>query len=119
MDRGDVLTEWASDVKRRLSGVKLVELSSCRDQTLNAVKRIEQYAARSKGEASEFQQTGARAFAYSIARTEAAALLIENANAQSDRAAVAAAQRWCARELAPLIDADTKHRADSAFLENG
>jgi alkylation response protein AidB-like acyl-CoA dehydrogenase len=119
MERGDVLAEWASDVRRRLSGLKLVELTSCRDRTLSAVQRIEQYAARAKGEGSEFQQAGARAFAYAIARTEAAALLIESADAQSDRAAVASAQRWCARELAPLVDADSNHRADSVSLENG
>ncbi|HEY5022352.1 MAG TPA: acyl-CoA dehydrogenase family protein, partial [Gemmatimonadaceae bacterium] len=119
MERGDVLAEWASDVRRRLSGLKLVELTSCRDRTLSAVQRIEQYAARAKGEGSEFQQAGARAFAYAIARTEAAALLIESADAQSDRAAVASARRWCARELAPLVDADSNHRADSVSLENG
>jgi predicted RNA-binding protein with PUA-like domain len=119
MERGDVLAEWASDVRRRLSGLKLVELSSCRDQTLSAVQRIEQYAARAKGEGSEYQQAGARAFAYAIARTEAAALLIESADAQSDRAAVTSAQRWCARELTPLVDADAKHREDSVSLENG
>jgi hypothetical protein len=106
-------------VRRRLSGIKLIELSSCRDRTLNAVQRIEQYVARAKGAGSEFQQAGARAFAYAIARTEAAALLIESADAQSDRAAVTSAQRWCARELAPLVDADSNHRADSVSLENG
>jgi putative acyl-CoA dehydrogenase len=119
MDRGDVIDEWASDVKRRLTAIKAAALSKCRDQTLSAVQRIEQYAARAKGAGSEFQQAGARAFAYSIARTEAAALLIENAEAQSDRAAVASAQRWCARDLAPLLEPDSTHRADSVSLENG
>jgi putative acyl-CoA dehydrogenase len=119
MERGDVLEEWASDVKRRLSGLKAAALSTCREQTSSAVQRIEQYAARAKGAGSEFQQAGARAFAYSIARTEAATLLIENAEAQSDRPAVASAQRWCVRDLAPLLDADSKHRADSVSLENG
>jgi len=119
MERGDVLAEWASDVRRRLSGLKVAALSSCSEQTLSAVQRIEQYAARAKGAGSEFQQAGARAFAYAIARTEAAALLIENADAQSDRAAVTSAQRWCAREFAPLVDADAKHREDSVSLENG
>src|SRR5256714_12988187 len=54
MERSDVLDEWASDVKRRLSGVKAGALSSCAKQTLNSVKRIEQYAARAMSAGSEF-----------------------------------------------------------------
>jgi hypothetical protein len=77
------------------------------------VQRIENYPQRSKGDATEFQQAGARGFAFAIARTEAAALLVEHANAASDHVAVTSAKRWCARELAPLIEADAEHRADS------
>jgi hypothetical protein len=56
---------------------------------------------------------------YAIARTEAAAILIEHADAQPDRVAVTSAQRWCARELAPLVAADAEHRAGSEALQNG
>jgi alkylation response protein AidB-like acyl-CoA dehydrogenase len=119
MERTDVLAEWTSDVKRRLSGAKVVGLSSCTEQTLNAVQRIGQYAARAPSAGSEFQQAGARGFAYAIARTEAAALLVEHASAQADHVAVTSAERWCARELAPLVEADADHRAGSVGLENG
>lgn len=118
-ERSDVLAAWTTDMRRRLSGVKMAELSSCTERTLTSIQRVEQHAARAKGAGSEFQEAGARAFAYAIARTEAAVLLIENANAQPDRAAVAAAQRWCAREPAPLVEADARHRADSVALELG
>jgi putative acyl-CoA dehydrogenase len=116
MERSDALPEWASDVRRRLSGIKVAALSSCTEQTLRAVQHIEQYAARA---GSESQQAGARGFALSIARTEAAALLVENASAQEDRAAVAASKRWCARQLAALVEADAEYRADSVALERG
>jgi alkylation response protein AidB-like acyl-CoA dehydrogenase len=119
IERTDVLAEWTSDVRRRLSGVNVVELSSCSEQTLSAVQRIEQYAARAASAGGEFQQAGARGFAYAIARTEAATLLVEHANAQTDQATVTSARRWCGRELAPLVEADAKHRAGSAHLENG
>jgi len=119
MERSDALPEWASDVRRRLSGIKLATLSSCTEQTLNAVQSIEQYAARAASAGNEFQQAGARGFAFSIARTEAAALLVENASAQEDRAAVTASKRWCARQLAVLVEADAEHRADSAAIERG
>ena len=119
MERSDALAEWASDVKRRLSGTKVTALSSCTKQTLNAVKRIEEYAARAESAGSEFQQAGARGFAFSIARTEAATLLVEHASEQGDQAAVATAKRWCARQLAPLVEADAEHRAGSVALERG
>jgi len=113
MERSDVLAEWASDVRRRLGDVKLAGLSSPTEETLNAVQRIEQYSVRSKGAETEFQQAGARGLAFAIARTEAATLLLEHANAGTDHGAVTSAKRWCARELAPLIEADAEHRAGS------
>jgi alkylation response protein AidB-like acyl-CoA dehydrogenase len=126
MERSDALTEWASDVGRRLSAVKASALSSCTEQILRGVHRIEQYAARAASAGSEFQQAGARGFAFAVARTEVAALLVEHANAEADHAnaeadhaAMISAKRWCARELAPLVEADVEYRAGSVTLENG
>lgn len=119
MERTDAFGEWTSDLRRRLKGIKLAGLSSSTEQTLSAVHSIERYAARARSAGSEFQQTGARGFAYAIARTEAAALLLEHANAQADRVAVTSAKRWCTRGLAPLVEADAEHRAGSAALGNG
>jgi alkylation response protein AidB-like acyl-CoA dehydrogenase len=116
MERSDVLTEWASDARRRLSGVKASALSSSIERTLKAVQRIEQYAANAATAGTELQQAGARGFGYAIARSEAATLLIEHAGAREDRAALASANRWCARELTPLLDADPDHRSDSTAL---
>jgi putative acyl-CoA dehydrogenase len=119
MERSDVLGEWASDLRRRLGRVKLPVLSPCTARALNAVERIERYTDRARAAGIEFQQAGARAFAYAIARTEAATLLLEHANAEGDQTAVTAAIRWLSRELARLVDADASHRTDSAVLEQG
>jgi putative acyl-CoA dehydrogenase len=113
LERSEVLAEWASDVRRRLRDVKLAGLSSSTETTLNAVRRIEEYAVRSKGAGTEFQQAGARGLAFAIARTEAATLLLEHANAAADDVAVTSAKRWCVRELAPLVEGDAEHRAGS------
>ncbi|HMH26894.1 MAG TPA: acyl-CoA dehydrogenase family protein [Gemmatimonadaceae bacterium] len=118
MERSDALAVWAADVRGRLQGIKNAGLSSCSERTIGGLQRIEDYAARAASAGSEFQQAGARGFAFAIARTEAAALLIEQANAQGDQAAVTAAKRWCERELARLVDADAGHRAESAALEH-
>jgi hypothetical protein len=116
MERSDVLTEWAADVKRRLSVVKASALSSSVERTVKAVQRIEQYAAYAATAGNDSQQAGARAFAFAIARTESATLLIEHGGAEGDRAAITSAQRWCRRELAALIEADAEHRAGSVAL---
>jgi len=116
MERSDVLAEWAADVKRRLRVVKSAALSSSVEHTLKAVQRIEQYTAHAATAGNDSQQAGARAFAFAIARTESAALLIEHGGAQRDRAAITSAQRWCTRELASFVEADAEHRAGSVAL---
>jgi putative acyl-CoA dehydrogenase len=117
MERSDVLNAWAADVRSRLGGVKVIELSSCVEHTLKAAQRIEQYTTHAQSAGTEFQQAGARGFAFAIARTEAATLLTEQANTLGDHAAVTSARRWCARELAPLVEADAEHRAGSIALQ--
>ena len=119
MERDDVFPEWVADIKRRLTVVKSAALSPCVERTLSAVDRIQKYAARAADEGSEFQQAGARGFAFSIARTETAALLIEHANADGGEVTVTSAKRWCERELAPLVESDAGHRTDSITLERG
>ncbi len=119
IERSDVLGEWTSDVRRRISGVKATELLPSGERTLRAVERIENYAARARKEGSEFQEAGARGFTYAIARSEAAALLLEQGEAHGDQVAVTAAKRWCERELTPLVVVDGEHRARSVRLERG
>jgi putative acyl-CoA dehydrogenase len=116
MDRVDAFGAWTADVRRRLGAARPADMNPSAERVAGAVQRIEDYALRASRSGKEFQQTGARAFSYAIARTEAATLLIEHAQAAGDRAAIVAAQRWCARDLAPLIDGDELHRVDSAHL---
>jgi hypothetical protein len=116
VERSDALAAWTADVRRRLASATTGELAECVARASEAVQAIERYAVRSEREGREFQEAGARAFAYALARTEAAALLIEFAEADRGRAATVAARRWCARDLAPLASADASHREDSAEL---
>ena len=116
MDRVDALGAWTADIRRRLGAVRAVDLRTSAERVTRAVQRIENYVSRASGAGSEFKQAGARAFSYGIARIEAATLLIEHAEAIRDRAAIVAAQRWCARDLAVLVEGDELHRADSAHL---
>jgi len=116
MERVDAFSVWVSDIRRRLSSVKATALRESAERVSRTVQRIEEYAARASKSDKDFQQAGARAFSFAIARTEAATLLIEHADAVSEAAAMTAAQRWCARELESLMVADAHHRARSGLL---
>jgi alkylation response protein AidB-like acyl-CoA dehydrogenase len=116
VERVDALGTWIADLRRRLGAVDNSALRTSVERVLTAVKRIEEYGARAARSGREFQETGARAFSYSIARTEAGTLLVEHADAGQDAAAVIAAQRWCARELAVLVEGDADHRGGSTAL---
>ncbi|MFL5553812.1 MAG: acyl-CoA dehydrogenase family protein [Gemmatimonadaceae bacterium] len=119
MDRSDTLATWIADARRRLSEINSPELRLPTERITRALQDIEEYSVRSNSSGSEFQQAGARAFAFSIARTEAALLLTDLASAQRNRAAVAAAVRWCSRGLVTLVDADASYREESAAIEKG
>ncbi|HEY3114627.1 MAG TPA: acyl-CoA dehydrogenase family protein [Gemmatimonadaceae bacterium] len=116
IERADALSAWTSDVRRRLKTIQAPGLRPSVEGVATSVQRVEEYAIRASRSGKEFQQTGARAFSYAIARTEAAALLIEHANTSGDDAAIIAAQRWCVRELALLVEGDADHRERSALL---
>ncbi|MFL5484469.1 MAG: hypothetical protein ACJ793_02450, partial [Gemmatimonadaceae bacterium] len=103
----------------RLSEINSPELRLPTERITRGLQDIEEYSARSNSSESEFQQAGARAFAFSIARTEAALLLTDFASAQRNRAAVAAAARWCSRGLVTLLDSDATYREESAAIEKG
>jgi putative acyl-CoA dehydrogenase len=116
IERTGALDVWSADVGRRLSAVQRAELRPSADRVSNAVGRVKEYATRAGRSGREFQQAGARAFSYAIARVESATLLLEHAEATRDGAATITAQRWCARDLALLVDGDADHRQGSAIL---
>ncbi len=116
MERVDAFSVWVSDIRRRLSAVKATALRESAERVSRTVQRTEEYAARASKSDKDFQQAGARAFSFAIARTEAATLLIEHADAVTEATAMTAAQRWCARELDSLMVADAHHRARSGLL---
>jgi putative acyl-CoA dehydrogenase len=114
--RTDALDVWIADVRHRLGEVIAAGLQASVERTRAAVQRIAEYGARAEKEGSEFQQTGARSFAFAIARLEAATLLIEHAVADPTGASVAAARRWAARDLTSLVDGGNAHREESGAL---
>ena len=116
MERTNALSSWTADVRQRLGAIATGDLRSAKERVADALQRVEKYADLAAASGEEFQQTGARAFSYSIARIEAATLLIEHATASTDRAEIAAAQRWSTRQLANFVEADSIYRQGSMVL---
>ena len=115
IERTDALATWIRESARRLQSVASSGVGDV-GRIRAAVQGIDEYAGRAASARGEFQQTGARALAYSIARAEAAMLLFEHAAAADDPAALIAARRWSVRELAALIDGNAEHQRDSRAL---
>jgi alkylation response protein AidB-like acyl-CoA dehydrogenase len=112
IEKADALPAWIADLRRRVAGIKD---GPCAARINEAVNAMENYFAHKRTD-TETQQTAARSIAYSIARTEAATLLVEYAQATDDPAAPAAARRWCAGTLFQIVDADGRYCADSRSL---
>ncbi|HJP86865.1 MAG TPA: acyl-CoA dehydrogenase family protein [Gemmatimonadaceae bacterium] len=113
IQKADALSAWIADLRRRLSRLgKSAEIT----RVGAAVDAIENFFARSSASLSDAHQAAARSIAYSLARTEAATLLLEHSQASNDAAAAAAARRWCARDLVQPGSLDDAHRADSLNL---
>lgn len=111
---------FMADLRARLQSLQAPQLRKAAERVLQAANQIEAYLPGALSEGLDFIQAGARQFAYALARTYAASLLLEHADwsleNERDRHAYAVAMRWCAQELAPLIDPVTAHRADSRAL---
>lgn len=120
IDKDAAFAPFLADLRGRLEMVQAGELAPWRDRVREAVARIETYGRQGLSRGIDFFQAGARAFAFSLARTYTASLLLEHADwrlrTEGERGGSAVARRWCTQELAPLVDADESHRAASRDL---
>ena len=116
IEKTDALSTWIGDVRTRIAAMSAAPRTHAARRIELALESIEAYGRAAAQAGAEFQQTGARGLACSIARTEAGILLLEDAVRYDDPAANAAARRWAATDLVPLVEGDAGHRADSMAL---
>jgi hypothetical protein len=108
LEKTDALGAFINDAQDRLATLVSARLAAASTRVKGALAVIERFAERLVREDREFAESWARAFSYAIARTTAATLLLQYAdwsiaNASNDAdAAMAAAIRWCERDLAAL-----------------
>jgi hypothetical protein len=119
----DALEVFVAAVERRLAAIDDPALAASVPRVADALRRIVAHAASAHAAAADDVQAAARAFAFSIARTFAAALLLEHAQwsarHERDGRAITVAVRWCASDLAPVAGRDAAHRRASNALIDG
>jgi putative acyl-CoA dehydrogenase len=118
IDKESALPHFLADVRGRVATTIAPELAVSVARVSEACQRIEKHLASCRGASL---QAAARSFAFALARVYSASLLLEQAQwdltqTSVDGRGVAAARRWCAQELAPLLDATEEHRAGSRSL---
>jgi putative acyl-CoA dehydrogenase len=110
LEKTNGLPSWLADARRRLDSLGTDTLSASASRVREALRQIEAFVERAEEQGRAFAETRARAFSYALARTTAAVLLLEHADwsvkRRGDHAAVLAATRWCARDLAVLESDD-------------
>ncbi|HEY4310389.1 MAG TPA: acyl-CoA dehydrogenase family protein [Pirellulales bacterium] len=120
IEKSDAFGPFMAEVDELLSGVTLSDLAPAVARAAEAARQVRAFLPAALAEGRDYQQAGARAFAYSLARVMAAALLLDDAQwnfqADGDARAIVVARRWCARQLAPLMSADRAWRAESEAL---
>jgi alkylation response protein AidB-like acyl-CoA dehydrogenase len=98
---------FMADLRTRFERVKDTALSQSVNRIRTAAMRLESYLQKDQIEPMEVLEAGARGFAYGLARTYAASLLVEQAEWLMENEipshGLAVAERWCAQELAPLL----------------
>jgi len=109
------------DIQARVSRVKSEELHSSKQNTLKAVTKLKQYLETMSVMSEEEQTITARLFAFSMAQTYTASLLLEHADwsllrGNNDPQASIVAVRWCSRDLTLFLDPSMTYRKDSRML---
>lgn len=111
---------FLAEIRARAAASKHPDLAEAAVKVRVAADRLEGYLPMAIGGGMDFVEAGARAFAYSLARTYTGSLLLENAqwslDHEGDRRPLIVARRWCAVDMAPLVQADPAHRADSMAI---
>jgi len=92
-----------ASTQARLSGITSPELTASAGKAKEALSRIVSFMPKAAKAGSDAMQAAARVFAYSMARTFAAALLLEHAQwsleNEKDHRSATAANRWCSMDL--------------------
>ncbi len=120
IQKEQALQPFLEEVTRRLASISSSELSESLAKVQDATRQIGIFAKNSASAADDELQASARGFAFTVARTYAAALLLEQADwelkTNKSRRGAIMAQRWCEHSLVSLKSCDKKHLEASNLI---
>ncbi len=106
---------FARDVERRLGAVTVESLGGDAGRVRAALSKVAGYLKKADPKGTDFSQAAARQLAFSLGQVFIASLMLEFAQWCVGRkqrpSAEEVARRFCARELAPLIQPDEAYRS--------
>jgi alkylation response protein AidB-like acyl-CoA dehydrogenase len=111
---------FLDNIESRLGSIQTPELTPLIEKTRKAAGTLRGHVEALVTASESERQITARNFAYGMARTYAASLLIEFAEWSCKRGygthALVSAKRWCSEELVPPLDASPSRLDDSRVL---
>ncbi|MGE3263008.1 MAG: acyl-CoA dehydrogenase family protein [Bacteriovoracia bacterium] len=111
IEKENAFPPFVAEILGRMNG--LTGFDSEVAQVKAACGDLQKFLGLAMKEGGDFVQAGARHFAYSLARTYIASLLLERAFLAKDIRVAEVARRWCRGGLTPLLLADSAHRDSS------
>lgn len=97
LEKTDALRVFVDDTRSRVNAAQAAASDGVKSQILDALARIEGWPAAAMKSGRDTLESGARRFAFSLARTRTAALLLEAA--ANGAVANHVVARWCRRRL--------------------
>lgn len=123
IDREGALGPFLADIRKKVTACTVDELEPCTRRINESLEKIEAYLPEVMAAGRASIEAGARRFAFALARTYAAALLVEHAGwmmqERGDGRACVIARRWCQNDLAQLdvLDADYLQHTQSLAMD--
>lgn len=110
VEKENAFVPFVAAIQKRISAPGMDAFAEEVAQVKQACKELQAFLPLAMKEGADFMQAGARHFAYSLARTGAASLLLEQAVLTKDPVSAETARRWCRGGLTPLVAPNAAHR---------
>lgn len=116
IEKEGAFAPFVKGILARVAGISSPVLASEVEMVKQACATLQAFLVSANSGGVDFVQASARYFAYSLARTCAASLLLEQAERTGNQRYATIARRWCQGGLTPLFLADATHRAETAEI---
>lgn len=120
IDKENVFIPFLNNLEARLERINIEELTDSKKNVYQALGKIKEFMPMVLKNGLNFVEAGARMFAYSLFRVFSASLMLEHAQwslqNENEKRFVVSANRWCNKNLAPLIYPDEKYRQESEMM---